>query len=90
MRNQIGPKTKMKAITTKYHAATDFRGSRISARAEGGNVTFISYPHELSGEDCYRAAADALCKKMGWDKLGHRLIGGGTGNGWVFVFAPKN
>ena len=75
----------MKAITTKYHGPTNTRGSRISAKAEGGNRISISYPHELSGEDVYRAAAEALCKKMNWPGS---LIGGGTEDGYVFVFGP--
>lgn len=75
----------MKAIFTKYHGPTNFKGSRISASDMDGNKVTISYPHELSGEDVHRAAADALCAKMNWTG---NLIGGGVRNGYVFVFAP--
>ena len=75
----------MKAILTKYHGATNTRGSRISATAEGGNRITIPYPHELSGEAVHAAAAIALCQKMGW--VGP-LIGGGLPNGnYCFCFA---
>jgi len=77
----------MKAIICKYHGPTNTRGSRISASDSDHNRISISYPHELSGEDVYRAAAEALCKKMNWPG---KLIGGGTKDGMVFVFAPKD
>ena len=75
----------MKAILTKYHGATDTRGSRISATAEGGNRVTIPYPHELSGEAVHAAAAVALCAKMNWKGP---LVGGGLPNGdYCFCFA---
>ena len=55
----------MQAIHTKYLPATNTRGSRIKATAGAGSV-IISYPHELSGQAAHRAAADALCAKLGW------------------------
>jgi hypothetical protein len=73
----------MKAITTKYHGATNTRGSKITASDEDGNRVTISYPYELSGEAVHRAAADALCAKMGWTG---KLAGGSLKNGYVFVF----
>lgn len=75
----------MKAIETKYLPATNFKGSRIKAYAEGGNSITISYPYELSGEDVHRKAAETLQVKMNWPG---ELIGGGKadGNGYVFVF----
>jgi hypothetical protein len=83
----------MVAIITKYYGATTTRGSRIVAmrgdwdRSYGGiGRISIPYPHERSGEDCYRAAAEALCKKMGW---AGSLVGGGTMDGYVFVFVPE-
>lgn len=75
----------MKAIITKYHGPTNTKGSRISASDSDGNRVYISYPHELSGEAVYRAAAEALRVKMGWPEL--HEIGGGTKDGYVFVFA---
>ncbi len=73
----------MKAIVTKYHGATDTRGSRITASDEDGNRTTIPYPHELSGQAVHRKAADALCAKMGWPG---KLAGGSLRDGYVFVF----
>jgi hypothetical protein len=76
----------MKAILTKYLPATNTRGSRIQASAEGGNRISIPYPHELrEGEETHRAAANALCAKMGWDGA-ETLVGGGTETGYAFVF----
>ena len=70
----------MQAIVTRYLGPTNYRGSRIKATADAGSIT-ISYPHELSGEDVHRAAAEALRAKLGWDTdHGYRpmrLVGGG-------------
>lgn len=77
----------MKAIITKYHGATDTRGSRISATDTDRNRVSIPYPYELSGEAVHRAAAEALCDKMGWSK---NLLGGGIKGGYAFVFAEQN
>lgn len=75
----------MQAIITKYHGPTNTKGSRITAKCDAGSVT-ISYPHELSGDAVYRAAADALVKKLGWDH-GELACGGLPDNGgYVFVF----
>jgi hypothetical protein len=75
----------MKAIVTKYHGPTNFKGSRITASDEDGNRITISYPHELSGEACHRKAAQALCNKMKWEG---NLIAGSLKHGYVFVFGP--
>lgn len=76
----------MKAIVTKYHGPTDYKGSRITASDEDGNRITISYPHELSGEQVHRKAAQALCDKMGWSG---ELTGGSLKHGYVFVFTGK-
>lgn len=76
----------MKAIITKYHGATDTKGSRISATDTDRNRISIPYPYELSGSAVHRAAAEALCKKMKWEG---RLIGGGIKGGYAFVFAES-
>lgn len=76
----------MKAIQTHYLGPTDYRGSRIVARAEGGNRVVVPYPYELSGEAVYRVAAEALRDKLGWTG---ELVGGGLPDGgYAFVFAP--
>lgn len=77
----------MKAITTKYKGPTNTRGSRIYASDEDGNRTSISYPYELSGVDVHAKAALALCAKMGWTG---DLIGGGTKDGYVFVWTNSS
>lgn len=76
----------MKAIITKYLPATNMKPARIKATAEGGNSVTISYPQDdISQEAAYRKAAEALCAKMNWPG---QLFGGGTENGYVFVFGP--
>ena len=81
----------MKAISTKYLGATNYKGSRIKADDGDGNSITIGYPHEASmGCDAHSRAALALCKKMSWTAQADRqthLIGGGTKTGYVFVFA---
>jgi hypothetical protein len=77
----------MQAIITKYLPATNTKGSRIKATCSAGSIT-ISYPHELSGQAVYQAAAEALVSKMGWNTHGYGgLLGGGLPNGtYCFVF----
>jgi len=73
----------MKAIVTKYLGATDYRGSRIVATAEGGHRVTVRYDHGAS--DPHNIAAVALCKKLGWTG---ELIAGGLPDGrCVYVFA---
>ncbi len=75
----------MKAIVTKYHGATDTRGSRISAKAEGLPSVSVPYPHEFSGEEAHWQAVKALCAKMGWK--GRMHAGGNVkDDGYTFVF----
>ena len=71
------------AIVTKYHGATDKKGSRVTATACGGLKVSIPYPHELSGEAVHMAAAAALMAKAG---LKGKLVAGlmPTG-GYVFI-----
>lgn len=81
----------MKAILTKCLPATDTKPTRIKAYTEGGNQITISWStcedmaHDTSGNQgqVHLAAAKALCHKMGWDT---NILGGGTPNGYVFVF----
>lgn len=75
----------MQPIFTKYISPAAIKGSRIKAYCDDGSIT-IDYPHELSGDAVYRAAADVLCKKLGW---AGELIGGRYKNGMVFVFSPN-
>jgi len=79
------------AIETKYHGATNTKGSRISATSASGVKVYIHYPHELSGVDCHALAAEKLALKLDWLKLGEefegKYIAGGTRAGYVFVQA---
>jgi len=73
----------MKAILTKYLNPTNTRGARIRASDSDGNAVTIGYPHELSGEDVHRKAAEDLRDKMGWKG---ELVGGAIKGGYAFVF----
>ena len=79
----------MKAILTKYHGATNTKGSRVSASDCDGNRVTITWQGEFDTEPNHRAAADALCAKMGW--VGGEMAGGFTKDGMAFVFTsmPK-
>jgi len=71
------------AIVTKYHGATDTRGSRVTATACGGVKVSIPYPHDLNGEAVHEAAALALMAKAG---LKGKLVAGFMPNGgYVFI-----
>ena len=54
----------MKAIVTKYHGATDTRGSRISAIAEGGHRVSVGYDSGLELIDNHAEAVRKLCAKL--------------------------
>lgn len=73
----------MQAIVTKYLGPTDHRGARIVASCYADRLT-IPYPHEKSGEDAFRVAAEALRDKLGWTGV---LVGGSLPDGsYAFVF----
>lgn len=78
----------MKAIQTRYMPATNTRGSRIKASAEGVKSLSIPYPHELSGAAVHAAAAVELCKRQNWTG---NLVSGGLPDqsGFVFCFAQS-
>lgn len=74
----------MKAIVTKYHPPTARRGSRVSAKAEGGHRISIGYDH--GAHDPHAVAAFALASKLGWTG---KWVGGGLpdSKGDAFVCA---
>lgn len=76
----------MKAIVTTYRGATDTRGGRIVAKAEGVRPVTTSYGYEGDQYQEHERAAQALCDKYGWSG---RIVGGGLPDGrsmaWVFV-----
>lgn len=74
----------MKAITTKYHGATDTRGARISASDLDGNRATVAYRHDLNGEEVHRQAVIALCTRLSWSgRLAHGSIAHGN---YVYVW----
>ena len=77
----------MQAIQTRHLSPTNSRGARIKATAAAGSVT-ISYPYELSGQACHRAAAEALAKKFDWvgENYGELLGAQLQNHDYVFVF----
>jgi hypothetical protein len=76
------------AIVTKYHGPTNYKGSRISARADAGRVV-LSYDHALNADENHAKAAQALADRYGWTvKNGYPALAGGAlpGHaGYVFV-----
>lgn len=77
----------MQAIQVKYLPCTNNKGSRIKAWCAAGSVT-IGYPHELSGQAVYRAAAELLTDKLAWNTGDYgAMLGGCLPNGdYCFVF----
>jgi hypothetical protein len=73
------------AIVTKYLGPTNFRGSRVVAKAYAGRVV-IPWDDALGQDENHEMAARALCLKFGW--FG-RLVGGGLpdnrGNAYVLL-----
>ena len=58
----------MQAIITKYIPATNTRPSRIKAACERGSIT-VSYPHDLSGQDCHHYAVVELVDRFAQEDL---------------------
>lgn len=57
----------MQVIITKFHGATNSRGSRISATSSGeGSRVYIHYPHEVGVDEAHSRAAAKLAAKLGW------------------------
>jgi len=71
------------AITTKWLAPTNSRGSRVKASAAAGSVT-VQWDYALNVDANHMAAARALVEKMGW---GGQWVGGSMPGwlGYVFV-----
>jgi len=75
----------MKAVETKYLPATNTRGSRIKATADGMSAT-VPYDHSKSDVHVHFEAVKGLVEKHGltWDVS--RMVYGGTEKGYVFCF----
>jgi len=80
----------MKAILTKIIPCTNTKPTRIKAYTEGGNSIILLWSMcDDEGRNQGQAhlyAAQALAKKMRWSG---DLIGGGTPEGYCFVFADS-
>lgn len=83
----------MIAIHTKFIGPTNTRGARIKAyTADWGDrkgfTATITYPHQLSGEQCHFEAVKALVKKNGldWNLEGMRYGDSADGRGFCFCF----
>ena len=81
----VVPDRPFQAITTKYHGPGNVRGSRVTARAQAGSVS-VEWDDALNSDENHRAAARALCAKVGWtDPLAHGVTSDGS---HVFVQIP--
>jgi hypothetical protein len=74
------------AIQTKFIGASARRGSRVCASCDAGRI-YVSYNDGLNSEGAHREAAEALAFKLGW--TARRLVQGGIGSGYVFVFSDE-
>ena len=73
------------AIVTRYHPATNVKGSRVSARAEAGKV-ILSWDHGLNQAENHCRAAQALATKFDWKGMYHGgAIPGSRDYAWVAV-----
>ncbi len=86
----------MDAILTKYHGPTSSRGGRIVASRPAANnrhdygrcrLTY-AYDHSLPAYENHAIAARALWAKTAPEAPPGRLVGGQTGDGWAWVWAP--
>jgi hypothetical protein len=88
----------MKAISTKVLNGTATKCARIKAFDCDGNSLTISEgallnEHGISdgitSETAAQFVASELAISMGWNKPNHKLVGGWTKHGYVFVFVDK-
>lgn len=77
----------MQFIRTKYHGATNTRGSRIIATTSSGTRKSFSYDHALNAEANHREAAKMLATNLNWD--GQWIAGHGE-DGNVYVCMPES
>jgi hypothetical protein len=71
----------MQAIRTRYHGATNTRGSRITAACEAGSLT-LPRDYSLNIDQDYARVAQALAQRMGWAGVYH---GGSFGGDYYWV-----
>jgi hypothetical protein len=71
----------MQAIRTRYHGATNTRGSRITATCEAGSLT-LPRNYSLDFDQDHARVAQALVERLGWSGTYH---GGGFGDDYYWV-----
>jgi hypothetical protein len=76
----------MIAIHTRFIHATDHRGSRIKAFANGYPSVTIPYPYALSGVLCHFEAVTAFIKETGLDVSAEDMRYGDSADGRGFCF----
>ena len=78
----------MLAIETKYHGPTDFRGSRVSVKAEGCPRVTIEWDDALDAVANHDHAAIEFCHRRGWTG---KLARGASvsGRGYTYVRLPR-
>jgi hypothetical protein len=77
----------VQAITTRFIAPTNTRGSRVKATAAAGSIT-IAWQDRLNPMQNHCAAAEALARRLEWSGI---YIPGGMpdGAGYCFVHVPN-
>jgi hypothetical protein len=70
----------MQAIQTRYIGPSNVRGSRVKAFAQAGSIT-LEWDSALNSDENHRAAAEALCEKLGWTPLYGTLASGTVKSG---------
>lgn len=79
----------MQAIVTRYAGPTNYRSTRVIAKAEAGRLV-VDWDGELDVEENHVRAAELLIAKLGWDWA--RILGSGsidTADAYVHVLAAK-
>jgi hypothetical protein len=81
----------MATIQTRYLGPTTFKGSRVVADDGDGNRIILPWRCHLNSEDNHKAAAIALCEKLGWGGTlqGSDIVRGGVCIGKVWVWLDK-
>lgn len=79
------------AIETRFIGPTNYRGSRVKAKAQAGSVT-IEWDHAIGVDENHMRAAQALADRYGWSDRGGMWIGGGRADsrGNVYVWCPDS
>jgi hypothetical protein len=75
----------VKAITTRYLSPTMHRAGRIVATDLDGNRAIVPAEGGFPYDNAHRAAAVALCQRMGWPGA-ETLVGGAIPHAMVWVF----